>query len=266
MLSEDEVRGMIATPLHLPGRTRHTRRGGPENAFAYGVDYLLIDPERDALGGLASRNRFNLVSLSDRDHGDGGDIRAWLDGIAAKSGLDTAVKRFMMLCYPRVLGYGFNPLTVYYGLDAEDRVCLTIYEVNNTFGERQTYVLPAVQEGDAPISQSCAKRLYVSPFNGPKGTYSFHLTAPLEQLTVGVALRDADGPVLKAHFHGRREPLTDAGLLRALAGTGWMTVKVMAGIHWEALKLWLKGLRLQPRPAAPARAIDFGEQLSAQDR
>ncbi|MFZ2102465.1 MAG: DUF1365 domain-containing protein, partial [Oricola sp.] len=169
----------------------------------------------------------------------------------------------MMLCYPRILGYAFNPITVYYGLDAGDRVCLTVYEVNNTFGERHTYVLPAVQEHDAPIAQSCAKRLYVSPFNGPKGTYSFHLTPPLDELTVGVALRDADGPVLKAHFHGRRQPLTDAALLRALARTGWLTVKVMVAIHYEALKLWLKGLRLRPRPAAPASAIDFVHEKTA---
>jgi len=255
------------------GEVVHSRVRPVHHKLRYRVFAVLVDcGALDALDRrlrLFSRNRFNLFGLYDRDHGDGTTISGYLDGIAARAGMGETVSRFLMLCYPRVLGYAFNPLTVYYGLDADDRVCLTVYEVNNTFGERQTYVLPATQQDDAAISQSCAKRLYVSPFNGPKGTYSFHLTPPLEELTVGVALRDAEGPVLRAHFHGKRAPFTDATLLRALAKTGWLTAKVITAIHYEALKLWLKGLRLQPRPKAPARAIDYperGRQAAAHDR
>ncbi|WP_246272997.1 DUF1365 domain-containing protein [Oricola thermophila] len=244
------------------GDVVHTRVRTVHHKLRYRVFAVLFDcTTLDALDRrlrLFSRNRFNLLGLYDRDHGDGTDIASYLDDLARQAGMEGTVSRFLMLCYPRVLGYAFNPLTVYYGLDDEDRVCLVVYEVNNTFGERKTYVLPAAQSDSGTITQSCAKRLQVSPFNGPTGTYSFHLTVPLEEITVGVALRDEEGPVLKAHFHGRQAPLTDAGLLRAVARTGWMTVKVTAGIHYEALKLWMKGLRLQPRTVAPKRSVDLG--------
>jgi len=256
------------------GDVVHSRVRPVRHKLRYSVFSVLFDCSTlDALDRrlrLFSRNRFNLFSLYDRDHGDGSSpLNDYLEAIASRAGYDGTVERFLMLCYPRILGYAFNPLTVYYGVDAEDRVRLMIYEVNNTFGERQTYVLPVTQASDGPIAQSCAKRLYVSPFNGPKGTYNFRLTPPLEELTVGVALRDDDGPVLTAHFHGEREDLTDTALLRAVGKTGWMTVTVMVGIHYEALKLWLKGLRLKPRPAAPERAIDFtdaGDEVAVSER
>jgi len=255
------------------GDVVHSRVRPVRHKLRYSVFSVLFDCSTlDALGRrlrFFSRNRFNLFSLYDRDHGDGSPLNDYLQAIASRAGYSGTVNRFLMLCYPRILGYAFNPLTVYYGVDAEGRVRLTVYEVNNTFGERQTYVLPVAGDEDGPIAQSCAKRLYVSPFNGPKGTYSFHLTPPLEELTVGVALRDDEGPVLRAHFHGEREELTDVALLRALGKTGWMTVKVMVGIHYEALKLWMKGLRLQPRPAAPERSIDFadaGDEVAVSER
>ena len=141
-----------------------------------------------------------------------------------------------------------------------DAVRLLIYEVNNTFGQRKTYVLPVVaQEQGQAISQSCAKELYVSPFNDVSGTYSFHLTPPGESLTVGVALRNADGPLLKAHFRGERRPFSDAALLRALARTGWLTLKVTLAIHFEAARLWLKGLRLVKRPPAPTNPVTYAD-------
>lgn len=244
------------------GDVVHSRVRPVRHKLRYSVFSVMFDCSTlDALGRrlrFFSRNRFNLFSLYDRDHGDGfSALPDYLEEIALKAGYAGTVERFLMLCYPRILGYAFNPLTVYYGVDGEGRVRLMVYEVNNTFGERQTYVLPVAAESDGPIAQSCSKRFYVSPFNGPKGTYSFHLTPPLEELTVGVALRDDDGPVLRAHFHGERKDLTDAALIRAVVKTGWMTVKVTAGIHYEAMKLWLKGLRLKPRSAAPERSIDF---------
>jgi DUF1365 family protein len=132
-----------------------------------------------------------------------------------------------------------------------------IYEVNNTFGQRKTYVLPAEADGNGMISQSCRKRLYVSPFNDVSGSYDFHITPLADDLTVGIALKDDAGPLLKAYFRGRRKQLTTANLLRALRRTGWMTVKVIAGIHYEAAKLWLKGMRPVRRPPGPNNPITF---------
>ncbi len=244
------------------GTVVHSRVRPVRHRLRYRVFAVLFDCSAlDALDRrlrLFSRNRFNLFSLHDRDHGEGGDLQSHLGELTRKAGMADTVERFMMLCYPRILGYAFNPLTVYYGLARDGQVKLVAYEVNNTFGQRQTYVLPVGETGeDGIIAQSRAKTLYVSPFNSARGDYSFHLTPPADDLVVGVALRDRDGPVLKAHFRGHRQPLSDASLLRALAAMGWMTVKVFAGIHWEAAKLWLKGLPLQPRPDAPDRATNF---------
>lgn len=243
------------------GTVVHTRLRPIRHRLSYRVFSVLFDCERlDELEKrlfFFSRNRFNLFSLYDRDHGDGSPPGDYLKGIAARSGQGEAITRFVMLCYPRILGYAFNPLTVFFGLDADDGVRLVVYEVRNTFGERQSYVLPVERQGGGVITQSCRKRLYVSPFNGDNGKYTFHVTPPGDGLTVGVALSDASGPLMKAHFRGTRSDLSDRTLISALARTGWMTVKVTAAIHFEAAKLWLKGLKPVARPTHAKTAISF---------
>ena len=243
------------------GKVVHRRMRPVTHKLRYSVFSVLFDCDRleslDQRLRLLSYNRFNLFSLYDRDHGDGTPLQTYLKRISESSERAGEVSRFVMLCYPRILGYVFNPLTVYFGLNAEDRIRLVIYEVNNTFGERMTYVLPAEPDENGIIAQSCRKRLCVSPFNDDTGTYSFHASSLDEAVTVGVALRDETGPLLIAYFHGQRTELSDGTLLKALARTGWMTVKVMAGIHYEAAKLWLKGMRLRPRPARPETEISY---------
>ncbi len=245
------------------GKVVHKRLRPQTHALRYTVFAVLFDCDRlDALERrlrLFSYNRFNLFSLYDRDHGDGAALRSYLREVAAEVVHSGEIKQFLMLCYPRILGYAFNPVTVYFGLDANGRVQVVIYEVNNTFGERKSYVLPAEPNAAGLIEQRCRKRLYVSPFNADEGTYSFHVTPLGDDFTLGVALRDESGPLLKAHFRGQRADLTDKGLLFALARTGWMTAKVTAGIHYEAAKLWLKGLQLVPRPAPPGSPVAFME-------
>ena len=246
------------------GEVVHARTRPVTHALKYKVFSLLFD--LDDIDGLAqnlrlfSRNRFNLFSLYDADFGDGGaDLKTYLHGLATEAGMAETISRFSMLAYPRILGYAFNPLTVYFGFDAQDHVCLTIYEVHNTFGERKTYVLPAHPDANGLIYQHCPKQLFVSPFNKVEGTYSFHITPLADTATIGVSLKDADGPKLRAHFRGHREALTDRNLLWAITRTGWMTPKVTAGIHIEALKLWLKGLRLQKRPVPPKPVSVFSD-------
>jgi DUF1365 family protein len=251
----------ISHGLYL-GSVVHKRMRPRAHALRYSVFSCLFDcdqiGELDARLRLFSYNRFNLFSLHDRDHTDGRSLGEYLRSIAERSGRGGEVSRFMMLCYPRVLGYVFNPLTVYFGLNTNDCVRLVVYEVRNTFGERKTYVLPAEPDENGLVDQQCRKRFYVSPFNAVEGRYSFH-TTPLggDDLTVGVALKTDAGPVLKAHFRGKRQPLSDRTLIRALARTGWMTVKVIAGIHIEALKLCAKGLRVVKRPPAPATPVTY---------
>lgn len=252
------------------GTVVHARARPVRHHFRYRVFAVLFDCNRLASLGqrlrLFSYNRFNLFSLYDGDHGDGTPLPDYLARIAREAGEGDRVRRFVMLCYPRILGYAFNPLTVYFGLDDEDRVRLTVYEVNNTFGQRKTYVVPADPRPDGLIVQHCDKELHVSPFNRVEGGYSFHVTEPADDLTVGVALKDAGGPVLRAHFRARREALTDRALLKALARMGWMTVTVTFAIHHQALKLWLKGLKLFACPPAPGEPVTYVEKADAEIR
>ncbi len=253
---------MTASAIY-EGVVVHKRVRPIQHALRYNVFSLLLDcdelPDLDRRIRLLSYNRFNVCSLYDADHGDGTPLPGYLREIAAQSGV-AGIERFLMLCYPRMLGYGFNPVTVYFGVNAHGDTRLIIYEVNNTFGERQTYVVPVGNPdkgGSATVSQSCQKTFYVSPFNSVDGRYTFHVTPLGDDITIGIALHNDEGPVLKAYFRGARAPLTDRTLLSALARMGWLSVKVMAAIHFEALKLWLKGLRLVKRPPRTEPAIAF---------
>ncbi len=239
------------------GEVVHKRLKPLRHELRYKVFNLFADVDELATLGrrlrLFSYNRFNLFSIHDRNHGpgDGTAIRdhAWRLARGINGG-DT-VTRIFMFCYPRVLGYVFNPLTIYYGFDGGDRLRVMIYEVNNTFGGRHSYVLP-VEEGEL---QNCAKRFYVSPFNAAEGRYSFHFNTPDDHLALGINLSVGGAAVLKAYVSGVRCSLSDGALLRAFAGIPFLTFKVIAAIHWQAAKLYGKGLRIRKRPAAPSGGV-----------
>ena len=243
------------------GTVSHKRLAPVAHALAYRVFSLFVDV--DELPALAKRlrlfsyNRFNLLSLSDRNHGpgDGTPIASHARTMFAGLPEHQRPARIFMLCYPRLLGFVFNPLTVYYGYDQKNQICALAYEVNNTLGNRVSYVIPAPEHANNVIAQSCAKAMWVSPFNTASGHYAFRVGPPGDDLVLAVTLRDGDGPKLKALFCAARQPLTDRGLLAALASVPTLTFKIMAGIHWEALKLWLKGLKLVARPAPPPPVI-----------
>lgn len=251
---------MMSGSALYKGVVVHKRVRPVQHALRYDVFSLLLDcdelPDLDRRLRLFSYNRFNVCSLHDADHGDRTPIAAYLRSIADQSGV-TGIERFLMLCYPRVLGYGFNPVTVYFGLKPTGTPAMIVYEVNNTFGERQTYVVPVRPGGGDTLHQSCGKSFYVSPFNSVDGRYSFHVTPLEDEITIGIALHTDEGPLLKAFFRGERMELTDATLAVALARTGWLSVKVIAAIHYEALKLWFKGLRLVKRPRRSGSAIAY---------
>ena len=248
------------------GEVVHRRLTPLRHELRYRVFNLLADVDRlDELSHALtffSYNRANMFSIMDRNHGpgDGTPVRehAWSLVRAAKGG--EAVRRIFMFCYPSVLGYVFNPLTVYYAVDAEDRLRLMIYEVNNTFGGRHSYVLPV---GDS-LAHSAPKHFFVSPFNAVEGHYTFNFTAPEEKMALGIALSVADVPVLKAYVSGTRKPLTDANLLRAFLSVPLLTLKVTAAIHLHALKLWWKGLKLKRRPGGPNHTVHHVPEARSQ--
>lgn len=241
-----------------PGRVTHARMKPRAHRLAYRVFFLLLD--LDELGrvdwklGLFSRGGFNLVSVREKDHGDGSDIplKTQVEAELAAAGIPHGGP-VRMLAMPRVLGHGFNPLTVYFCHRPDGTLSAILYEVTNTFGERHAYLIPAADE--PVVRQGCAKDFYVSPFMDMDLTYGFRIRPPGETVRVQVEAHDADGLVLAASFLGRRTALSDAGLIKAWLTHPWMSLGVLAAIHWEALRMWLKGERLRPRPAPPARRV-----------
>ena len=207
---------------------------------------------------LFSHNRFNAFSFEDRDHGDGaaGPLRAYVERNLAAAGLTLGGGRILLLCLPRVFGHAFNPLSVYYCYDAAGALSAMIYEVNNTFGQRHSYLIPAAPSADRVARQTCAKGFYVSPFMDMDMTYEFTMTSPGETISTVVNGRGPGGaPLIHAAFAGRRRDLTDAVLGRALLAYPFITLGVVAAIHWEAVKLFAKGLRLRRRPPPPAGPV-----------
>ncbi|RIA56577.1 DUF1365 domain-containing protein [Dichotomicrobium thermohalophilum] len=245
------------------GEVVHERLRPRHHKLRYRVFSLLVDLDHIAELGqrfrLFSHNRFNLFSFHDRDHGpgDGQDLAAHIRALLTQAGLSECRARILLLSYPRMLGYVFNPLSVYFCLDGAGRLGAIAYEVSNTFHERKTYLLAADRTDGRSLYQKCAKSFYVSPFNTARGTYSFHIQPPDERVGIGVALRDEQGPLMRAHFAGMHEPLNDATLARLALRYPLMTLKVIGGIHLEAFRLWWKGVPLVRRPAAPGYSVDF---------
>jgi DUF1365 family protein len=240
------------------GDVMHARLKPMGHRFSYRVMSLLIDLDRldeaDRQSALFGVNRAALYSFHEIDHGprDGSSLRSHAERCAAEHGIDLGGGRVELLCYPRLLGYGFNPLAVYFCYRAGGELALVIYEVRNTFGEIHPYILP-VRPGElnvAGLRQQQDKLFYVSPFVPMAMRYHFRVQPPSDTVKLRILETDCDGPMLAATFNGRRRALSSRALLRSFLALPLVSLKVMAAIHWEALRLWLKGARLVPRPDA----------------
>lgn len=256
-----EASDLAASPacLYL-GEVMHHRLRPRRHRFLYRVAYLLLDLDRlgelDQRFRLFSINRPNLVSFQERDHGarDGSALRPWVESQLRSHDIEAAADRILLLCMPRWLGHVFNPISIYHCFDRQGALFAVVYEVKNTFGGQHAYVLPVdpgQRAGGRAIRQGCAKAMYVSPFMEMAARYRFRLGMPgADRLSVVIAEDVGAEPTLVATLTGRRCALTERGLL--LASLLRPTHKVIAAIHWEALRLWWKGLSLQPRPAGAA--------------
>jgi len=163
-----------------------------------------------------------------------------------------------LLCFPRIWGYVFNPLSIYFCYRRSGGLQAILYYVSNTFGEWHGYLLPVDAEDGAPILQRADKRFYVSPFNSVDGHYRFRLKAPDERLTVMIKQFDAaDEELMLATHTAKGHAFNQRGLAMALAKHPLMTFKVIGGIHWEALKLWLRGLKITDRPSPPQDSVTW---------
>jgi hypothetical protein len=248
------------------GDVMHARLKPMGHRFSYRVMSLLIDLDRldeaDKLSPLFAVNRAALYSFHEADHGerDGSSLRAYAQARAADHGIDLTGGRVALLCYPRLFGYTFNPLSVYFCYRADGSLALLIYEVSNTFGEIHPYVLP-VRAGEvsaAGVRQEQDKLFHVSPFVGMAMRYFFRISPPGEDVKLRILETDREGPLLAATFIGRHRALTTRALLRAFVALPLVTAKIIAAIHWEAMRLWLKGARLVARPDTATANVNSG--------
>jgi DUF1365 family protein len=243
------------------GVVTHRRLRPAGHRLRYRAFWLLLDlDEIDRLPRvlrLLSRNRFNAVSHYDRDHGDGSatPLRAQAERHLHDAGIDLGGGAITLFCMPRILGYGFNPLSLYFCRRADGTLAAILYEVHNTFGERHSYLIPVEGSVHGAIEQQCRKVFYVSPFLDMTLRYDFRVAGPDEQIAVTVRASDDDGPMLMAALAGRRAALTDAMLARMLLTFPLMTLKVIAAIHWHALRMILKGFALRRRPPPPTAPV-----------
>jgi hypothetical protein len=256
------------------GTVMHARMKPKAHRFSYRVFNLFIDIDRldeaARLSPLFSIGRFNLLGFNPLDHVAQPtlSLRQHVDDLLKPVGLGERPGRVMLLCYPRILGFVFNPISVYFCHAPDGTLEAVIYEVRNTFRERHTYVAPVLagEISAAGLRQERDKRFYVSPFLPMPLRYRFRLRVPAESCALRILETDAEGPILAATFSGVRQALTSLNILKLCSRYPLMTLKVVAGINWEALKLWRKGLTIQTRPPPPPAASygDVGTGLVAQ--
>jgi DUF1365 family protein len=245
---------------HVAGRTFHGREGAVANAFTYGIDYVLLDPEKPVSAPrLFSRNRGNLASLHDADHGGAPGVgrgAIWVREVLSEHGLAAADGQILLLAQPRILGHVFNPVSFWLCHDLRGALRVVIAEVSNTFGDRHSYLCH--HDDLRPITReetlAARKIFHVSPFQAIEGGYTFRFDITDSRIGVWIDYRAGNGRLL-ATLTGTRRPLTSAGLLRAMLRRPFGSRRVLGLIHWQAVKLWWKGAPFHSRPEPPAEEV-----------
>jgi DUF1365 family protein len=250
------------------GTVTHQRLRPVRHRLRYRIFQLLLDlDELPALGKrlkLFSHDRPGLFSFHERDHGDGvpGGLRTWVESQLFQSGIELTGGTIRLMCMPRILGHAFNPISVYFCHGGSGDLLAMLYEVRNTFGGKHTYVMP-VAAGATHVHQACAKNFHVSPFLPMQLTYRFRTRTPGDTMSLGITASDAGGIVIATGFGASRQALTDRALLRQFLRMPVQGAKVLAAIHFEAARLWLRGLRLYPQPKQECSFLEKKSQQTS---
>ena len=239
---------MIKNSKIYIGKVIHKRFKPKEHYFKYNVFSLLIDlnelEEINKYIKFFSYNKFNIISFYDKDHGDrdGSSIKLWVKKNLRNIGIMTEDISIKLLCYPRIFGYVFNPLSTYFIYNKHSELISIFYEVKNTFGEQHTYIFKAQDE--KTVQNKCKKKFYVSPFIEMDCEYHFKTLNPREQLSVVINQNDKDGKLLFASQDGMSKDFNNKNLILSYLTHPLMTFKIIGAIHYEAFKLWAKRIKL----------------------
>ena len=249
---------MTNTVHHIRGETFHGRKGAVKNQFRYGVDYILLNTETAVGPRLFSRNARNLTSLYDVDHGGmprHGTGVAWVRDVLASHGLPGA-DEVLLLAQPRVWGHVFNPVSFWLCYDATHALRVVIAEVSNTFGDRHSYLCHRADHGVIARDDTltATKIFHVSPFQPVEGGYKFRFDIGPEKIGIWIDYSSGDGG-LYATLTGSRTPLTNRAIVMACLRRPFGSRRVLALIHWQAIKLAIKGAKFRPRPKPPVDEI-----------
>ena len=229
------------------GTVIHKRFKPKIHFFKYKVFSLLIDLSElnnlDKKVGFFSYNKFNLISFFDKDHGDrdGSLVINWVKKNLKENNVNCENIRIKLLCYPRILGYVFNPLSIFYVYDKNDKLISLLYEVKNTFGEQHTYIFK-IKENNL-LKHNCEKKFHVSPFIEMNCSYFFRTLKPADKISIIIDQYQLNEKILYASQNGKRTDFTTSELIKSYLKHPLMTFKVIAAIHFEAFKLWTKGIR-----------------------
>ncbi|WOI55432.1 DUF1365 domain-containing protein [Palleronia sp. LCG004] len=256
---------------HIAARTVHSRRDAPANAFAYSIDYVLLDAEGPVEAPVFfGRNRARPMALHDTDHGGpprAGRGAAWVRERLAERGLDRIAHRIELLAQPRVLGHAFNPVSFWLVRDRRDDLRVVIAEVTNTYGDRHCYLcrrddLAAITPRDRLVAR---KVLHVSPFQDVTGEYAFRFDIGEERVAIAIDYRVEGGGGLHATLGGARRRMTNRTIVMSTLRRPFGPRRVLALIHWQALLLWRKGARFRSRPD-PGKSDLSGPDVAARGR
>ena len=244
------------------GEVTHTRFKPVRHFLKYKTFSLLIDLDEinilDKSIGIFSHNKFNIFSFYDKDHGDrdGGNLKDWVISNLKKFQIKENITNIKVLCYPRILGYVFNPLSIFYCYE-KDKLVAIFYEVKNTFNEQHTYIFKI--KNNEEIIQKCRKKFYVSPFMDMETFYNFKLINPNDKLSVFIKQTDADGTILTATQTGDKKEFSFKQLAINFIKYPLMTIKIISSIHYEALLLWKKGAIYRKREVKLKNNLSFEE-------
>ena len=253
---------MINSSCIYNGQVIHKRFKPKEHFFKYKVFSLLLDLSElsllDKKLKIFSYNKFNILSFYDIDHGprDGTSLISWVKENLNNNNINSNEIKIKLLCYPRVLGYIFNPLSIFFVYDKNSNLISILYEVKNTFGEQHTYVFK-IDKDNQLLEHSCKKKFHVSPFIEMNCLYYFKILKPTDKLSVVINQNDDSGKLLFASQDGLKNELNNKNLMISYISNPLMSFKIIGAIHFEAFKLWIKGIKLVKKKFKIKNYISF---------